>query len=1029
MMPRPAILDQIGSGHAVIEASAGTGKTFTLEHLVVELVLKGTTLDQILIVTYTEKAADELKARVRAKLREFLAAPLDSESPSPWHLDGAKRQLLSKALASFDRAAIHTIHGFCQQVLKDSAFEGQRLFDLEMTSAAEVFHRAFLAEVRGRFALEPFQSLLKESLKEFKTIEKLEAFLLDVAVQRNPVLDPGEEPSLEGRITKGFLPDLAARVQELKRSEGLFDFDDMILGVRDAVCHPVAGEALRTRLRERFRIALIDEFQDTDAAQWEIFRTLFLHHGRLVLVGDPKQAIYGFRGGDLPTYRRAVAEVEAVSGQGRLYLTENYRSTAEALTAFNRLFEGDFFEHQQDAAIYAHPVTCGKRDLRFVDDQGRSLAPLRLVSVQAGSSKDAVMRGLAAALALAIRDLLASGTRLESNKGTEILTANDVMVLASTRREERLMGEALKALGVPYRFYKQEGLFKTAEATHLRHLLEAVIRPWDRAMRAQALLTPFFGLSMAEVEQAADLDASHPLQTRLLAWHRLAQQGRIAELLGRILDESGVVRRLLVLERSERALTNYHHLLELLEAEATQGHAHLPDLSARLGRWISGADTPSGEGPDQQRLEGDGPAVQILTMHKSKGLEAPVVALFGGLSDIRADVRIHRIYREGQRTLALGKFSRQPEAVQRLIQEEHAAEGERVMYVALTRAKAQVILPHFRPNPEGVKTTSFDAFGHPQKGAYRTVNRRLREDFADAKSVDKSLESVGQKSRAAVARPSLSSWIPPVFPELPRPPYQALAAQARPLAMLSFTGLTRKGALVEGRDDPEPDRKSTVPVAGALPLGSGTGVMLHELLQNLPLEELRTTSFEAWWSHAETAGRVVEHLKRAGMDPVHAQEAARRAYLALTTPLPLAMARVCDAERVLRELEFLMPFPGQVDPQDRDLLTGSIDALVQWQGRSFVLDWKSNLLEDYEAASLAECVNGEYGLQVRIYTLAALRFLGIETEAAYEQAFGGVHYVFLRGLPGGGIWSCRPTWSEVRAWRTELEELAEAAHG
>jgi len=132
---------------------------------------------------------------------------------------------------------------------------------------------------------------------------------------------------------------------------------------------------------------------------------------------------------------------------------------------------------------------------------------------------------------------------------------------------------------------------------------------------------------------------------------------------------------------------------------------------------------------------------------------------------------------------------------------------------------------------------------------------------------------------------------------------------------------------------------------------------------------------------------------------------------------------------VLRELEFLTPVPGSLDSANRDLLTGSMDALIQWQGRAYLVDWKSNLLENYEPTTLDACVHGEYDLQVRIYTLAALRFLGIGTEAAYEKAFGGVRYVFLRGLPEGGVWSYRPAWTEVRAWEAQLAELAEAARG
>ncbi|HEX4844689.1 MAG TPA: UvrD-helicase domain-containing protein, partial [Geothrix sp.] len=397
LIPRPAVLDRIPHPFAVLEASAGTGKTFTIEHLVADRVLAGVPLDRILVVTFTDKAALELRTRVRGLLERLLAHP-GPEAPEGapcWILDETARGRLKQARASMERATLATIHSFCQHVLQESALERRSLFDQAQGDARQLFDRAWRELLRGDLAGAPaLRGLLREALEAGWTVEKLGDQLWDVHRERAvcvpdvaaaeahrqrfpPGIDPQEvvagwaaakvnaatlraaqarlgpflalqersafgfasgledlgfdslrkasskeglagaaaafadwclafEPaSPEAVLVQAFLGPVQARLEALKAAEGLFDFDDMILRVRDALAGP-DGEALAGRLRERFEVALIDECQDTDAAQWEIFRTLFHREGHeLVLVGDPKQAIYGFRGGDLPTYLAA----------------------------------------------------------------------------------------------------------------------------------------------------------------------------------------------------------------------------------------------------------------------------------------------------------------------------------------------------------------------------------------------------------------------------------------------------------------------------------------------------------------------------------------------------------------------------------------------------------------------------------------------------------------------------------------------------------------------------------------------------
>lgn len=462
---RPAILDEIlDGGHKVIDASAGTGKTFTIEQIVIDLLRTGAAqLDQILIVTFTEKATGELRARIRATIEGVLSGQNSAEV----------ERRLNDALASFHRAPIHTIHSFCRRMLTELAFDSGVRFGLDLASGRLEFHEALRAELRERLKSDlRVERLIGEWLSdEGGTADELEELLWQAHSQRylrtgghnlnqNALIDlanlfdakvlvgayqlaaitddaridaiaaTGEleailnrangsvailaeglrdfdlervcEPKAARRVRsekRPFFPDqmpdrvcaiidaarrtratldieqrivdellfaVVSRMDARKRERGTLDYEDMLKWLADALDGP-RGKSLAATLRERYRVTLIDEFQDTDDLQWKIFRQVFVEGGesnRIYVIGDPKQAIYGFRGADVHAYLEACKQLSK-SGATTVHLRENFRSTSDMIDACNLIFDQDAAEPLFNGDItYSHPVTCGRPALQ-----------------------------------------------------------------------------------------------------------------------------------------------------------------------------------------------------------------------------------------------------------------------------------------------------------------------------------------------------------------------------------------------------------------------------------------------------------------------------------------------------------------------------------------------------------------------------------------------------------------------------------------------------------------------------------------
>jgi exodeoxyribonuclease V beta subunit len=1133
---------------AVVEASAGTGKTFLLEHLVMDRIVRGDApLEQILVVTFTEKATEELVRRLRALIGRLLAYEGTASADVTercWRLDAAARRRLDDARRSFERATITTIHGFCQRVLVDQPFAGRRLLAQRHVDSGKVFGDAFKDTLRRTLAVDQrLASYLHAWLAGGGSVDGLELMLFKARQQRRPWGLPFDErridaaaaafarlpidfalrevlrrhtdgnvaragltraqtvseianrylqhrsvPAflreiddavasnkerdlftyLEGRLLRRppppgplarfydaffelgqaavplalalgqlFRPVVEERLEAHKRAAGLYDFDDMLSLVAEALRGP-GGPGLVASLRARYRLAVIDEFQDTDAAQWEIFRAVFGQSGGknpLYVIGDPKQAIYGFRGADVLSYRAARREI-CGGERPTVTLRRNYRSTEAVVDACNALFDPaaqpPFFDEPD---LYAEPVVCARDG-----DRGGG-APIVLLAVRPAPGLEVTrlpMREVRQALTRAIAD------EIEALRAGPAPPAwGEVQVLTRTRAEAGQVAAVLRARGIPHVLYNQEGLYETDEAVHVRDLLAAIADPRDPTLRLRALLTPFFGYTLADLPACATPGQMPELEERIYGWRALAEARDWPAFFDGILDGSGVVRRGLFTGASARQLTNYTHLFELLRAEATRAPVGLDDLVRRLAALAARVTVPPPEEGNVQRLETTGgrDAVQVMTMHKAKGLEADHVFLYGafvrnngGAVKTFADGRARVLFAGRPRTLA----------VERALRADGDAEDQRLLYVALTRARRRLYLPYAgdRKLEDAEGGTREEYFR--LSGAYRHVHRRLRtlHDERDARVTfaarDVRCPAPPDPEREARAA-RLAAWRPepdalaPAAPVVRREALAALARRAAGVALTSYSRIKQAhGGYVpptEVLDEVTGAGAAGEEAAGAdvdlLPGGALSGTFLHALLEAVPLETLAagaaspTPSIDGWAARPEVRAVFDAAMRRYDRDPRHRAHAERLVHAALTTPLGgerSLPAVAALAPRVAREVEFLFPLGAGA----RDFIKGYIDVVFEHEGRTYLADWKSDNLPDWSAEAVAAHVAANYELQRRLYALALVRALDIATEDDYQARFGGTAYLFVRGLPRG-VELQRPSWAEVLRWQAELE--------
>ncbi|EPJ0880203.1 TPA: exodeoxyribonuclease V subunit beta [Citrobacter freundii] len=1156
------------TGERLIEASAGTGKTFTIAALYLRLLLglggsaafpRPLTVEELLVVTFTEAATEELRGRIRSNIHELRIACLRETTDNPLYarlLDeiADKKQAaqwLLLAERQMDEAAVFTIHGFCQRMLSLNAFESGMLFEQQLIEdesllryqacadfwrrhcyplprdiAQVVFetwkgpqallrdidrylqgeapvikapppddetlasrHEQILARInqikqQWRDSVDELDGLLEASgidrrkfnrANQGKWIEKISAWAQEEtqSYQLPDALEKFSQRFLEERTKAGgitpqhplfvaidellsepltlrdlvitrALAEIRAAVAEEKRRRGELGFDDMLSRL-DAALRSASGDALATAIRTRFPVAMIDEFQDTDPQQYRIFRRIWQHQPdtALLLIGDPKQAIYAFRGADIFTYMKARSEVSA-----HYTLDTNWRSAPGMVNSVNTLFS-----QMDDAFMFREipfsPVKFAEKNqsLQFVlHGETQPAMSMWLMEGESCGVGD-YQNYMAQVCAMQIRDWLKAGhsgaAQLVSGKASSPVRASDISVLVRSRQEAALVRDALTQLAIPSVYLSnRDSVFETLEAQELLWVLQAVMTPERENTLRSALATSMMGLNAQDLEALNnDENAWDAVVEEFDGYRQIWHKRGVMPMLRALMAARQIAENLLATAGGERRLTDILHISELLQEAGSQ-----LESEHALVRWLSQhiLEPDSNASSQQLRLESDKHLVKIVTIHKSKGLEYPLVWL-PFITNFR--VQDQAFYHDRSSFEAVLDLSDAEESVE-LAEAERLAEDLRLLYVALTRSVwhcslGVAPLVRRRGDKKGDTDVHQSALGRLLQKGEPMDAAGLRGAIEALCSNDIACQTPGQPDGEPwqVAQSVSSELSAKILQRTPGDSWR----------VTSYSGLQQRGHgiaqdLIPRLDIDAAGVGEVIEESGLtphqFPRGASPGTFLHSLFENLDFtqpvdphwveEQLALGGYDAHWTPVLT--EWLDAILQAPLNETGvslSQLSAREKQVEMEFYLPISqplMASQLDA--LIRQYDPLSAGCPALDfMQVRGMLKGFIDLVFRHQGRYYLLDYKSNWLgEDssaYTQQAMASAMQAHrYDLQYQLYTLALHRYLRHRiADYDYERHFGGVIYLFLRGVdsenPQQGIYATRPD-GELIALMDEL---------
>ena len=1153
------------NGKNLIQASAGTGKTWTISLLYLRLILEQLlTVDKILVVTYTRAATDELRSRIRARLKAAVAA---YEQPTlasdeyqallaQYPADPERLWYLQRALLSFDEAAVFTIHSFCQRVLQQHAFEVGIPFESELVSSEaelqlqladqfwqqrlvhpqaldalvlssrsitpekllqevqEFIGRPYLTVIRQPRVTETDFILLKQGYTDLleqakqvwlteqtdilkllhdkerlnqnsysptqvqKALAAWQAVLAGQCQEETyTLLEKLSSPALASKtkakqaapqhrffdLITEFLPLfqqllaiqtlaleqlvydlllwLREQLPERKRLKGQLSFDDLLLNLQTAL-H--ARPSLAAQVAEQYPVALIDEFQDTDPIQYSVFEHIYQPTlGQVYYVGDPKQAIYSFRGADIYTYLQAATGVKP---EQRYTLARNFRSQPKLLQAFNYLYARSQDPFRNDQRIDYETVSSGGTVNGELHTEP-ALAPLRIWDIQGDPEQPAslakVQTAVAQAVANDIAHLLCQGQQGLAHIEGQAITSGDFAVLVRSHRQGRLIKEALQACGIASVQKSPLGIFETEEAAELRLVLTAIAQPNQISQLRRALVTELMG---GTAETLANLDANpalfdHELED-FFRWQALWQKQGFMRMFRDWLQRRAVRARLLAYIDGERRLTNLLHLAELIHLETRQQALSMQGCL----RWLQRRAAEQTGEEHQLRLESDENLVQIVTIHKSKGLQYKIVYCPFLWNDQEKGLKTAWFAwydtQASQTCLQASHFNL--EAAKQARQAEERSENLRLLYVAMTRAQYHCTLVNLSAAVT-YKNFSYDTaltwllFGHlPDSAKLLGILGQPDTIAQRQQQMQQALTDLVEQAQGTISWQALPAASEPLRYQEPKSsqPFQVREfKQSLPeiLRVGSFSSLTLGIHDYDHRPDYDHPAHLELYSHSPLPLdlsqfptGSRAGVCLHNLLEQADFQQPLSAQVETV---------ILNSLKGQGFSPSLQTAAIQLLQPALSTPLhPLVdFSLSClSKQQRLNELEFYFPvqhlnpaklkmvlhflpdealwqpIQAAIERLDfKDLsgyMKGYIDLVFRWEGKYYLVDYKSNWLGDepdaYSQPKLMQAMaDAHYYLQYLIYCVALHRYLKQRlSDYHWDTHFGGVFYLFLRGM-------------------------------
>ncbi len=1151
-----AASSKLEAGVNLIEASAGTGKTYAIAMLVLRFVVEqGMDIKKLLVVTFTKAATEELKDRIRKRLaaakQALYSQAAETDADLKLWLDSLSldnqtiRQRLDLALLDIDQAAIFTIHGFCQRVLTEHALESGQMFDCELSgdiaairqNCADDFWRKQLyqrplwqvalltavfptpdqllsslggvdlqqtvypveGDIEEQFdklhillakAGQGLQSFLQALQQVFQHGQFNDSYIRTVA-ENSDVLSawladsnrppvefswlttqgllaglngrkfmvskskplPSEQQKQQYLLQSGLdgcpFDALAAALQELQvlfrrkllqtlsaeldtalQQNNVLSFDDLISRLYQALAGPKA-DLLVAELQQRFAAALIDEFQDTDHKQWRIFSRIFAtpeHY--LYLIGDPKQAIYKFRGADIYSYFAAQEQASQ-----RYTLLQNWRSHPELVAGVNRLFQRrlPFLLPK----LEFNPVQAAHGDADGRIEYGPPLMLWQLDKNPGNLEHWTVGKANAALRDAVVNEMLAllgKAMLKQAKHSSRVVQSKDIAVLVRSNSQAAEYQQALNAVGIPAVINSKQSVFAAPQAMELYTVLQAVAQPGSIPALKQALTVNWFNLDGQQLyrlsEDETGLDA---WLSRFQDYFQLWQEQGLLTMLETLLQQEQVEVHLCAQIQAERALTNLHHIIERLQQAAIDEHLAINKTLDWLHLAILQAPQDSSE-DRQLRLESDEDAVKIVTLHSSKGLEYPLVfcpSLWQRNDRLKNEKNLIQCHEDGEMIADLG--SEQFAARRDIALFEELAEDLRLLYVAVTRAQyrcyiawadvrskekandsALAYLLEFADADFAAQQKILKALvvAQPESFQYQLLPAEsVVSDHYQRPNVGRSF-SCRRLNRSLRTHWQMSSYTALSAlslhdaPELPVDKAEELAEVVN--------------LLPEAELEPES-------VAEDLPRGAQMGNVVHALLEH--------NSFQSLAAGMDNKRVCEQALSEYGLSSKNAGMLESLLQTVVSAPLSAALDFRLDK---LSEKQCLKEMPFYLAMQDMDVarinhilaespayqalsskqmcgyLTGFIDLVCEYQGKYYVMDYKTNTLPVYRPATLLQAMRQHnYGLQYWLYSLVLHRYLQ-QRLAGYDYArhFGGVKYLFVRGMrvdePGAGVFADLP---------------------
>lgn len=1137
----------------LIEASAGTGKTYTIATLVIKLLLENDLkINQILVVTFTEAATTELKDRIRKRLeqmRQILEKEITSKDPDLLKIvkNCSEPQLASQkiktALYSFDEAAIFTIHSFCRKVLQEFAFESGALFDVELEGdqstileeIAQDFWRKNLYHanplfldylISQKFTLKHLISLLSKSSwytnwdfltiipqPEIKTLPFSEE-TYQIQFKRTQhiyqqyqrdiydlLLNAVETKNLNGKAYRKdwiikWLNDLNAfsrssqitpvlpdkfikfTMNELnknaknnhivehsffKEAQILFDqasillehyqqhilllkhkllkyahkelkkrqqqqhlqsFDDLLIDLYHALAKSKERDKLINVINSKYKAALIDEFQDTDNLQYKIFYQLF-NEQILFFIGDPKQAIYAFRGADIFSY------IEAKKQANETYtLTTNWRSTPSLIKATNTIFQN------HSNPFHLKEITFS--NAKPAQETSTTFQPALYIHFLKRNTHQEVLNK--AVTTKNIADFIANQVSILLN--TCQYNAGDIAILVRKNKEAHLIQRVLQDYKIPAVLYSHENIFSSDEALAMKYLLAALLETTNEKAIKTALITEFFELTGEEIYLLSQDEHKWSMyleyfQSHAIIWKTNGFMAMFRHLVfsNNPLFKKKLISHLLSFPNGERKLTNFLHLSEILHTIEKQQHLGTNELYKWLVDKILHQENKE---EHELRLESDEKAVKLVTIHKSKGLEYPIVFLpfiwdgYLQSEQVTTEFIYHNPEKNNELTLALD--GKNIDKNQIIIEEK--AENARLLYVALTRAKIACHAVFAVCNKVENASWTYLLFKGQEK-----LSKKSDQDLLN------DLKELAQRSEQTIQVSTIES-------EIRKFPFQNLKEQTEELTVRklsrkikktwyinSFSALTNQLPSSEEQIDNRSQRLDTDEVSQIIveenddfspemedifnfPAGAKIGTLLHEILENMDFQQANYKLEEYFEEkYQSTAKKLLENVLNAPLKDnfclADISKDKRLNELEFYYPIKLISAHKLN--------ELLLPYwkeRWKIEFKElqfcdwQGFMRGFIDLIFEHNGQYFLVDYKSNRLgkqlKDYSPDKLPLAMEEhQYFLQYHIYCVALHRYLEQRLpNYKYEKHFGGVFYLFLRGMhpdyPQNGIFYDKP---------------------